>query len=66
MDLPIGAVADVASKALDLAKVREGRNNTDEMKANAEANTRQEVRDKILAAVESGNLEEIRKLAAEL
>lgn len=66
MGLPIGAVADVASKALDLSKVREGRNNTDEMQANAKAGTRQEIRDKILAAIEAGDLEEIRKLAAEL
>lgn len=66
MDLPIGSVADVASKALDLARIREGRNNTDEMKANAEANTRQQIREKILAAVESGDLAEIRQLAAEL
>lgn len=65
MELPIGAVADVASKALDLAKTRETRNNTDEMQANAKAETRQEVREKNLAAVESGDLEEIRKLAAE-
>lgn len=65
MDLPIGAVADVASKALDLAKTREERNNTEEMKANAEAETRQDVREKNLAAVEAGDIEQIRKLAAE-
>lgn len=66
MELPIGAVADVASKVLDLAKTREARNNTDEMKANAEAKNRQDLREKILAAVESGDLDAVRKLAAEL
>lgn len=65
MELPIGAVADVASKALDLAKTREERNNTDEMQANAKAENRQALRDRINAAVEAGDLEEIRKLAAE-
>ena len=66
MDLPLGAIADVAAKTLDLVKTREARNNTDEMRANAEAATRQELRDKITAAIAAGDLEEIRKLAAEI
>ena len=66
MDLPLGAVADAAAKALDLAKVREERNNTEEMQANANAKTRQELRDRIHAAIEANDLDELRKLAAEV
>jgi len=66
MSIPLGAIADVAVKSLDLVRIREELLNTDEMKANAEASTRQELRDKITAAIAAGNLEEIRRLAAEI
>lgn len=62
----IGQVADVAGKILDAAKIRDERNNTPEMQENAVAEQRQILRDKIHAAVAAGDLEEIRKLAAEI
>lgn len=62
----VGQVADVTGKVLDAVRVREERNNTDEMKANAEAATRQALRDDILKAVAAGDLEAIRRLAAEV
>jgi hypothetical protein len=66
MSIPLGAIVDVASKSMDFARVREERHNTEEMKANAEASARQELRDKITAAIAAGDLEEIRRLAAEI
>lgn len=66
MSIPFGALADVAVKSLDLVRIREKRLNTDEMKANTEASKRQELRDKITAAIAAGNLEEVRRLAAEI
>ena len=62
----IGQVADVAGKILDAAKIRDERNNTPEMQENAVAEQRQALRDRILAAVEAGDIETIRKLAAEV
>ena len=62
----IGQVADVAGKILDAAKIRDERNNTPEMQENAVAEQRQALRDKIAAAIAAGDLEEIRKLAAEI
>lgn len=66
MGLPLGSIISVATESLGLVKAREKRNNTQDMKANAEAVTRQELRDKIAAAISAGDLEEIRRLAAEI
>ena len=63
--VPIGQIAEVASKALDLAKTREERNNTDPMKANETARIKAEIADEATGAIAAEDLTEIRRQAAE-
>jgi hypothetical protein len=62
----VGQVAEATGKVFDAVRVREERNNTAEMRANAEAEQRQILRDSILKAVAAGDLDAIRQLAAEV
>jgi hypothetical protein len=62
----VGQVAEVTGKIFDAVRVREERNNTPEMRANAEAEQRQILRESILKAVAAGDLDAIRQLAAEV
>jgi hypothetical protein len=62
----VGQVAEVTGKIFDAVRVREERNNTAEMRANAEAEQRQILRESILKAVAAGDLDAIRQLAAEV